>query len=141
MLDENRQLITTDYVALKQWCMEQPAPTQRALKVFIRHLGQEQMVRNLKGRKATFCYARTSYGLKHVVERLSDALGEHEYVSNEQFIIAMVQAGFDLKNACEEYSSRDAYQVSPNYYFKLPKFKETNEWKSAIVKGVVDGQY
>lgn len=141
MFNENKQIITTDYEALRAWCRSQPQPQQQAFKAFISYLTQKHLVRKLKSKKTNFCYQHTSYGLKHVVERLSDVLGKHEYVSNEDFIIAMVQAGFDVKNACEKRQGNFRYLVSPNYYFNLPKFRETLSWQSELLTGVQDGRY
>lgn len=50
---------------------------------------------------------RTSYGWKHLVE---DWAGE--YVSNESFIEAMHQLGFNSKPASD----------TPNFYFDTPNF-------------------
>jgi len=142
MLDENKQLVTTDYAALKAWCLTQPAPKQHALKAFIAYLSQERTAHNLKYKtKTPFYKSRSSYGLKHVVERLSDALGDHEYVSNENFIVAMLQAGFRIQNECEKNRGEYRYMLSPNYLFDIKPIKIEKELVSLIAQGVREGKY
>lgn len=107
------QVRTTDYNKLKEWAFVENKPTQKALQLFVKYA-----TNNLKRQSINTSIG--SYGLKHRVEELSRALQKidtsysYEYIGNEDFIIAMVQAGFDLKN-----TEPSSYRPGPNYYFNL----------------------
>lgn len=71
----------------------------------------------LRGMKRTVAYPRhapSSYGLKHDVERLTNAKGARVYVPNGIMIAALIHAGVAFKrdgiNATARLSSRSRYR-------------------------------
>lgn len=109
------QLITHDFDQLRRYCISQPARQQAGLAVLVRGLMHAPM------RHGSFSKIATSYGLKHVAEKISDeftnlegAKVSHEYVSNEDLIIAMVQAGFKARNV----APADC-RLSNHYFFNV----------------------
>ena len=117
---ETNQIRTKDYELLRIYCKTQEpnAGKQLALKIFINYLKKNTTIRiNRK--------AGTSYGLKHKVEALSRKIQrmypnyQYEYISNEDFIISMLQNDFDCKN--EDYDK--VYYQGPNYNFNIKKLK------------------
>ena len=123
------QIVTNDYVKLKEWAQTEPVPTQIALKIFIKFLRTNMVTKNVN----EYC---TSYTLKHRVEELSKEIQKYdpnyhyEYIGNEDFIIAMLQNGFDIKNA--------GGGSSPNYYFNIKKIDSIKMWKELMVKDYLD---
>ena len=119
------QIVTTDYEKLKAWAKQEPKPDQKALSAFIKYA-----VANLQ--RSTINTYISSYGLKHRVEEVSkrikqiDPSYQYEYIGNEDFIIAMLQNGFDVKNA--------TMRMGPNYYFNLKKFDNDDMWVEKVVK-------
>lgn len=121
MLDKHNQLCSFDYEAIKQFCNTQPASTNPMVQHFIKWAVTRKQKR--------ICKNRSSYGLKHDVETLSDLLNDHTYVSNTELIIAMVKAGFELKNTDDH--SENYRNAGPNYYFNLKKFDDKDLAKLA----------
>ena len=116
------QIVTNQYDKLKRWAITEPKPEQNVLEGFLRIAARDYKIKTLNTN-------HSSYGLKHCVERVSNALVEavhgyqYEYIGNEDFIIAALQHGFDVKN-CSEGRGR----LGPNYYFNLSEkmFTEKN---------------
>jgi hypothetical protein len=116
------QIVTTEYDKLKEWANTENKPQQYALAKFLEIAKRDYKIKTINK-------SRSSYTLKHVVERVSDALVQlvdgyqYEYIGNEDFIIAALQHGFDVKNC-----RHGATTLSPNYYFNLSEemFKEHN---------------
>ena len=102
-------LLTHNSEDLINWCITQPAPKQDSLRLFVAVLG-------LFPNRTTAYRQRTSYGLKHDAEHLGERMGEREYISNEDLIIAMVQAHFRPTQA-----RPSGCIPGPNYYFNVSK--------------------
>lgn len=122
------QIVTHDYDKLKVWAQTEPVPEQVALDIFVKYLAK-----NLK--RNTINQSHSSYGLKHKVEELSKEIQKHdpdyqyEYIGNEDFIIAMLQHGFDI---------RSTGGLSPNYYFNIKTIDSHKMWKELMVKEYLD---
>ena len=122
------QIVTQDYEKLKEWALSEPVPQQRALDIFIKYLSKKMK----RVRINEYC---SSYTLKHRVEELSkeiqkyDPEYQYEYIGNEDFIIAMLQNGFDI---------RSAGGLSPNYYFNIKTIDSQKMWKELMVKDYLD---
>lgn len=97
--------------------------TQIALEVFVKyadkHLTRKTINSNI-----------SSYGLKHRVEELSQALTQidpnysYEYIGNQDFINCMVSYGFKAR-----MSSNNRL----NYYFNLGKLDSKGKWLKEMV--------
>lgn len=132
----NRQLITTDIEALKEYAMAQPKSKGRALNLFVDWQSKMATINALQNKSRKIYKDYHSYGLKHQIERLSKYLTrwdqwEHndnpicpwhygEYCGNEEFIVAMLQAGFDCRNS----ANLNIRPPGPNYYFNIEPLKE-----------------
>lgn len=122
--NKNGQLVTNDIDALRTYAQSQPVSSGRALNLFVQWQSRQIMMAKLKGKNVRLYRASTSYGLKHCVENLSRALyrrgflDSKEYCSNEEFIIAMLQNGFDCVNA-DTWQRKGQRYPGPNYYFNI----------------------
>lgn len=117
------QIITMDFKALQQWAQKEPSPKQKALEIFVKYASNNMVTTRISN-------TLSSYSLKHRVEELSRELQKidpnysYEYIGNEDFIIAMLQAGFNCKKN---------NRTSPNYYFNLGKLDHKNKWLTEMV--------
>jgi hypothetical protein len=76
--------------------------------------------------RKTFNKKLSSYGLKHKIERyLKDQGIKDNYCTNEQFILAMTDLGYD---------SHEASMNSPNYYFNVNETKLLKEYNKQKLK-------
>lgn len=120
VLHEHGQLKTININALKNYCLEQPKSEGLALKYFIEWQSKKVMLAKLQNKSIDLYKGHHSYGLKHCVEQLSRELSKRniiptsEYCGNEEFIIAMLQAGFDCENVKE-----NRLKPGPNYEFYI----------------------
>lgn len=121
------QIIKCDEKKIIEEVLSRPAPTQKALELFIEYALDHQT--------KTVREDASSYWFKHRVEELSKAIQEldptyrYEYISNEDFICAAVRAGFKVKNTFRG----DPYKMNPgpNYYFNIRKLKK--DWLKEIL--------
>lgn len=108
------QLLTFDHEELRDYCLKQPATRKRRLKAFVQALLDIKQAHP----RVTVNRERSSYNLKHLVERIGYGRPmpcEYEYISNEELIVALVQAGFNSVNC-----ARRGCHPSPNYWFNIP---------------------
>lgn len=113
----SKQIITRDYQQIVSIAAGHPTTTIKSLNGYI------AWAKNNRSKRIN--RDSSSYGLKHRCEDISDLLNKHEYVSNEDLIIAMVQNGFQAINA--EHSGRPG----PNYYFNVKSLKNYDLQKIA----------
>jgi len=105
------QLLTHDFDELQTWARAQPPSDGVRLRCFVQacvELAAALPARRIANRNPS------SYGLKHYVEAVVLPL-RHEYVSNEELVVALIQAGFRAINT----NARHTYP-GPNYFFNLP---------------------
>lgn len=124
MKDKHGQIKTRNINALREYAETQPRSSGIALNLFIDWQTRLVSTKVLSGKKVKLYHDYHSYGLKHCVERLSEYLKRHnlmertEYCGNEEFIIAMMQAGFDCDN-----SAPLSERLGPNYVFNIVPLK------------------
>ena len=97
---KRKEIKTTEYDLLIEWAKLQPTSSNKSLQFAFKHLKPTK----------NFCRKVSSYRLKHLVEKLSDEMGQHEYCGNLEFIIAACQHGFRLTQSSKN---------SSNYSFDL----------------------
>lgn len=73
---------------------------------------------------------QSSYSLKHSCENIAELLGPGEYCSNEDLIVALVQAGIPAINC------RSDGNLGGNYYFQI---KELNDHDLQRIADSIDG--
>jgi hypothetical protein len=119
----DKQLCTYNIDALKEYSILQPKSKCKSLQLFVDWQSKKSLVHLLHSKTIDINTDISSYGLKHCVEKLSRVLvgkkyiERSEYCSNEEFIVAMLQAGFTCKNT-SDYKPRD-YKPGPNYFFNI----------------------
>lgn len=118
-VSKSGQLKTSNIDVLKEYCKQQQKSEGIALNLFVEWQSKKVMIANLSNKKIKLYTGHHSYGLKHCIEQLSCELVKQgiitssEYCSNEEFIIAMLQAGFDCVNV------NNKEKPSPNYEFYM----------------------
>ena len=105
------QIKTDSQEQLLAWVNEQPLVTNEAVNKWV-----DLLVAN-DAQTKTFNMHSSSYGLKHFVEGISEALvGKRTYVQNEEIIVALLRAGFIARNV--NYRTG---MLSANYHFNVSK--------------------
>ena len=141
-IQQRESIETFDYDLLRKFCATQPKSNGISLNLFIKWQSQKLMIKSLTKKRTNLCYEFGSYGLKHRIEDLSkwlqknrpNILNEYEYCSNGELIVAMVNAGFNVKNTNDFYGkdyfdqTRYDRRPQPNYYFNYSKLSKRNTW-------------
>lgn len=123
------QICTVDYDRFRDWASEEDFEFPTALTIFVEYASNHL-------RRKTLNTRISSYSWKHEVEHLSKKLAQKyphyqaEYISNELFVVAMLQSGFNIKN-----TRSTSYSPGPNYYLNIGELPR--DWVNRIVERVV----